>query len=112
VSGPQRLIVYALTVLGLVALVALVAVFIGFKSDTALVGALEAAGAVSAAGFAALAVLGSMRAAAESNATAKRSREALARTMRPRIHRSLSRENGTVLGKVQCSAARAAGRST
>ncbi|HEV2778389.1 MAG TPA: hypothetical protein VGX25_03220 [Actinophytocola sp.] len=100
-SRPQRLIVYALTVGGLAALFA---VFIGFKKDTALVGALEAAGAVSATGFAALAALGSMRAAAESSATARRSRAALARTMRPRIHPGVSREDG----RVQCGAGRGA----
>jgi hypothetical protein len=99
VSRPRTLIAYALVTL---AVAALFAVFIGFKGDAALVGALSAAGAVAAAGFAALAALGSMRAAAESSATAKRSREALARTMRPRVHPSASRENGKTLGKVQC----------
>jgi hypothetical protein len=105
VSGPQRLIIYTLLAAGLVALFI---VFIGVRRDTALVGALEAAGTVAAAGFAALAAVGSMRAAAESSATAKRSREALARTMRPRVHPTVSRENGTVLGKVQCGAGRGA----
>jgi hypothetical protein len=105
VSRPRRLIPYALVTL---ALVAIFAVLIGFKRDTALVGALEAAGTVAAAGFAAVAAMGSMRAAAESSATARRSREALARTMRPQIRPSLQVGNGTVHGSVQCGADRGA----
>jgi hypothetical protein len=105
VSRPRTLIGYALVTL---VVAALFAVFIGFKGDAALVGALSAAGTVAAAGFAALAAMGSMRAAADSSATAKRSREALARTMRPRIHPSVSRENGRMLGKVQCGEGRGA----
>lgn len=101
----RTLIAYALVTLAVVVLFAL---FIGFKRDAALIGALSAAGAVAAAGFAALAAMGSMRAANESSATARRSQEALARTMRPRIHPSASLENRAVLGKVHRGEGRAA----
>lgn len=99
------MIVYVLVIL---AMVALFAVLIGFRRDTALVGALEAAGTVSAAGFAALAAMGSMRAAAESSVTARRSREALARTMRPQLRPEVHIENGTVFGRVRCGEGRGA----
>ena len=99
------MITYGLVIL---AVAVLFTVFIGFKKDSSLVGALEAAGTVTAAGFAALAALGSMRAAAQSNATARRSREALAQTMRPRIVPILSRENGKVLGTLRCGEGRGA----
>ncbi len=99
------LTMYALLVLAVVALFVL---FIAFKRDAALIAALEAAGAVAAAGFAAFAAMGSMRAAAESSAAAKRSREAMAWTTRPRVQPSLSKENGTVVGKVATGDGRAA----
>jgi hypothetical protein len=105
VSRSKALIVYALTALGLVALFV---VFIAFRRDAALIAALESAGAVTAAGFAAVAAMGSMRAAAESSASARRSREAVARTMQPRLQPSVSHENGTVLGKLDRGAGRAA----
>jgi hypothetical protein len=66
-------------------LVILFAVFIAFRHDTALIGALSAAGTVAAGGFAALAAVGSMRAAAESGAAARRTREALARSAQPTV---------------------------
>jgi hypothetical protein len=96
---------YALMALGLVALFV---VFIVFRRNAALIAALEAAGAVAAAGFAAVAATASMRAAAESSASARRSREAVARTMQPRLRPSVSHENGTVLGKLDQGAGRAA----
>lgn len=95
---PKALVSYALVVLGLVALFV---VFIAFRRDAALIAALEAAGAVAAAGFAAIAAMGAMRAAAESSASAKRSREAFARTVRPRVQPSISQQNGTVLATVE-----------
>jgi hypothetical protein len=93
VSRTRILIVSAVIALATAGVFAL---FIGFRSNAPLVAALEAAGTVAAAGFAALAALGSMRAAAESSATARRSREALARTVRPRVYPSFSQEYGTV----------------
>jgi hypothetical protein len=87
-------------------LVGLCAVFIAFRSDTALIGALSAAGTVAAAAFAAVAAAGSMRAAAESSETARRAREVAARTAQPRVHPSVAREAGKALGKVQSGAGR------
>jgi hypothetical protein len=97
VSRPKALIIYALIALGLVALFV---AFIAFRRNAALIAALEAAGTVAAAGFAAVAATGSMRAAAESSASARRSREVVARTMQPRLRPGVSQENGTVLGKL------------
>ncbi|MEJ3751030.1 hypothetical protein WEI85_48435 [Actinomycetes bacterium KLBMP 9797] len=96
--------IFATYALVVVALVVLFAGFIAVKDDAALIGALSAAGAVAAAGFAAVAAVGSMRAAAESGATARRSREALARTARPRLQPSLSGTHGVV----RCSGERSA----
>jgi hypothetical protein len=62
VSRLRTLSTAAATTLGLVVLFV---VFIGFKDDTALVAALSAAGTVAAGAFAAVAAVGSMRAAAE-----------------------------------------------
>ena len=101
----KALIVYALVVIGLAALFT---VFIAFRRDAALIAALEAAGTVAAAGFAAIAATGAMRAAAESSASAKRSREAMAWTVRPRVQPSVSRQNGAVVGKVASGEGRAA----
>jgi type IV secretory pathway TrbL component len=96
---------YALLML---ALVALFVVFITFRGNAALIAALEAAGTVAAAGFAAIAAMGAMRAAAESSAAAKRSREAMAWTVRPRVQPSLSQDNGAVLGTVASGDGRSA----
>ena len=49
-----------------------------------------------------------MRAAAESSATAKRAREAVARSVRPQLQPSVVREDGKLLGKVQCGEGRSA----
>lgn len=105
VSRTKILIVY---IVGAAVTVALFVLIIGFRNDTALVGALTAAGTVAAAAFAAFAAMGSVRAAAESSAAARRSRETLARTMRPQILPSVSREGGQLLGRVQCGADRGA----
>jgi hypothetical protein len=105
VSRTQKLLVYGFWAL---AVVVLFAVFIGFKKDAALVAALSAAGTVAAAGFAAVAAMGSMRAAAESSATARRSRETLARTAQPRVTPSVVREDGTLHGRLNCGGSRAA----
>ena len=94
----QAKITYAVVILGTVALFA---VFIAFRHNAALISALSAAGAVAAAGFAALAATGSMRAAAESSNTARRSREALARTVRPRVYPVVSQREETLLGLVR-----------
>lgn len=98
-SRANALLRYALIAIGLAALFV---VFITFRSNSALIAALEAAGTVAAAGFAAFAAMAAMRAAAESSATARRSREALARAMRPWIEPSTHRENGAVLGRLRC----------
>ncbi|HSK98151.1 MAG TPA: hypothetical protein VK891_16110 [Euzebyales bacterium] len=89
-------------------MVVLFAVFIWFRNDAALVGALSAAGTVVAGGFAAIAALSSMRAAAESSASAKRSREAFARSVRPRIQPDVRRDGDRLLGAVQCGEGHAA----
>jgi hypothetical protein len=89
-------------------LVVLFVVFIGFKDDAALLAALSAAGTVAAGAFAAVAAVGSMRAAAESGAAARRSHEAMARTVRPRVRPSAQRQDGTVLGTVRCEPSRLA----
>jgi hypothetical protein len=99
VSRAKALILYALVAIGLVALFV---VFITFRGNSALIAALEAAGTVAAAAFAAIAATAAMRAAAESSATARRSREALARAMRPWIEPSTHRENGAVVGRLRC----------
>lgn len=104
-SRSKKLITALVMIAGIAALFA---AFIGFKRDAALVAALEAAGTVSAAGFAAIAAFGAMRAAAESSATARKSREAFARTARPQLHPTIARENGTVLGRVHTGETRAA----
>jgi hypothetical protein len=105
VSLPRRLVIYALIACPLAVLFV---VFIAFKRDTALMTALSAAGQVAAAGFAAIAAIGAMRAAAESSAAANRAREALARTARPRLHPSVGRADGGLVGTVQCDGRRAA----
>lgn len=96
---------YTLTVLGTVALFA---VFIAFREDAALIGALSAAGAVAAAVFAAVAAFGSVRAAAESSASARRAREAVARNAQPRLRPSVGVEGDRLLGTVSCGSARGA----
>ncbi|HEX6685820.1 MAG TPA: hypothetical protein VF062_23795 [Candidatus Limnocylindrales bacterium] len=88
------------------AAVVLFVLFIGFRHDTALVGALSAAGTVVATGFAAVAAMGSMRAAAESSATARRSHEAMARTVQPRVAPGLRAADG--VGEVRCTGSRPA----
>jgi len=105
VSRPKVRLIYLLVTLGLVVLFA---VFIAFRNNAALIAALEAAGAVAAAAFAAIAAMGAMRAAAESSAAARRSREAVARTMRPRVQPSIRQENGLVLGTVESGEGRPA----
>src|SRR5689334_8602822 len=105
VSRSRTLVVSGLMVLGVVALFV---VFIGFKDDAALVAALSAAGTVLAAGFAAIAAMGSMRAAAESSATARRAREAFARSVRPRLQPGLVRADGVLRGDLRCGPERAA----
>ena len=76
-------------------------VIIAVREHTALVSALSAAGTVAAGVFAALAALGSMRAAADSSATARRSREALARTAKPQVRPGVRADGGTLLGAVR-----------
>jgi hypothetical protein len=105
VSRSRALLVYGLTV---VTVVGLFAVFIGFRDDAALVSALSAAGTVLAAGFAAIAAIGSMRSAAESSTAARRTREAFARTVRPRLQPAVARDGGTLHGRLECGAERAA----
>lgn len=98
-SRSRTLAAYGLTLLALVVVFGL---FIGFRDNGALVGALEAAGTVAAAGFAAVAALGSMRAAAESGATARRARESQARSVRPRVYPTITRADGHTFGVVRC----------
>ena len=98
VSRNRALLNYALVV---GATVVLFAVIVAVRHDTALVGALSAAGTVAAGVFAALAALGSMRAAADSSATARRSREALARTTRPQLRPAVRAEGGALVGEVR-----------
>jgi hypothetical protein len=106
VSRSKKLITALVLIAGLAALFA---VFIGFKRDAALIAALEAAGTVAAASFAATAAFGSMRAAAESSATARKSREALARTARPHLRPTITtQENGTIFGTIRSGETRAA----
>jgi hypothetical protein len=82
------------------ATVALFVVIVAVRENTALVEALSAAGTVAAGVFAALAALGSMRAAADSSATARRSREALARTAQPAVRPEVRADGGTLVGEV------------
>jgi hypothetical protein len=96
---------YALSVLGVLALFA---VFILFRDDAALISALSAAGAVAAAVFAAVAAFGSVRAADESSAAAKRAHEAVARNAQPRLRPSFSLAGGKLLGTVSCGSHRGA----
>ena len=84
-------------------------VIIAVREHTALVSALSAAGTVAAGVFAALAALGSMRAAADSSATARRSREALARTARPQVRPEVRADGGTLLGEVRVEGQAAVG---
>jgi hypothetical protein len=105
VSRSRTLFTYALITF---ALVTLFAVFIGFRDNAALVGALSAAGTVAAGGFAAVAAVGSMRAAAESSTAARRSREAISRTARPRIQPGVREHDGRWLGELRCGADRGA----
>ncbi len=85
-----------------VATVALFALFIGFRNNTALVGALSAAGTVAAAGFAALAAFGSVRAANESSATARKAHEAMARNSRPKLSVRFTAAEGNLVGHIDC----------
>ena len=101
----RTLFIYALVTF---ALVVLFAVFIGFQHNTALVGALNAAGTVAAGAFAAVAAVASMRAAAESSTAARRAREAIARAARPRIQPGTREHDGTWLGELRCGAGRGA----
>ena len=87
-------------VLVVTATVAMFVVFVAVREHTALVSALSAAGTVAAGVFAALAALGSMRAAAESSATARRSREALARTAQPSVRPEVRADGDELLGDV------------
>jgi hypothetical protein len=96
---------YALATLGVIALFA---VFVAFRKDAALISALSAAGAVAAAVFAAIAAWGSVRAADESSAAAKRAYEAVARNAQPRLLPSFSVEDGKLLGTVSCGSNRGA----
>jgi hypothetical protein len=105
VSRQRALVVYALVG---AATVVLFVVIVAVREDTALVGALSAAGTVAAGVFAALAAMGSMRAAADSSATARRSREALARSVRPRVRPAVRASNGTLLGEVRVDGTQAA----
>lgn len=85
-----------------VGLVILFVLFIAFREDAALVSALSAAGTVAAGVFAAIAAMGSMRAAAESSASARRAREGVARAAKPRVQPSLTRDDGALIGTVTC----------
>jgi hypothetical protein len=86
-----------------VGLVVLFVMFIGFREDADLVAALEAAGTVAAAGFAAVAGVAAMRAANESSATARRARETLARSARPRISLRVEVAGDRLHGLVRCA---------
>lgn len=86
------------TGLVVVGLVVLFVVFIAFRDDAALIAALEAAGTVAAAGFAAVAGVAAMRAANESSATARRAREAQARTARPRLSPRVTVDGDRLIG--------------
>ena len=97
-SRNRVLLNYALVV---AATAVLFVVIVAVRHHTALVSALSAAGTVAAAGFAALAALGSMRAAADSSATARRAREALARSARPRVRPGVRADGGTLVGDVR-----------
>ncbi|NUT34622.1 MAG: hypothetical protein HOV79_16280 [Hamadaea sp.] len=77
------------------------AVFITFRDDAALIGALSAAGTVLAAAFAAVAAYGSVKAAAQSSASAQRAREGVARSIRPTITPSVYAQDGILFGKVE-----------
>lgn len=96
---------YALAVLGVITLFA---AFILFRNDAALISALNSAGAVAAAVFAAVAAFGSVRAADESSAAARRAHEAVARNAQPRLLPSFSIEGENVLGTVSCGSNRGA----
>jgi hypothetical protein len=100
VSPNRPLLNYVLVV---AATVALFAVIVAVREHAALVSALSAAGTVAAGVFAALAALGSMRAAAESSATARQSREALARTAQPQVRPDVRADGGTLLGEVRAA---------
>ena len=106
VSRNRALLTYVLVV---AATVAMFVVFVTVREHTALVGALSAAGTVAAGVFAALAALGSMRAAAESSATARRSREALARTAQPSVRPEVRADGGKLLGEVRVEGKAAVG---
>lgn len=90
----------ALVALGLVALFG---VFIAVRDDTALISALSAAGTVAAGVFAAVAAFGSLRAAAASNASAERAREAMVRSVRPNVEPSVSAVDTTLIGTLTCT---------
>jgi hypothetical protein len=98
VSRNRALLNYALVV---AATAALFVVIVAVREHTALVSALSAAGTVAAGVFAALAALGSMRAAADSSATARRSQESLARTARPQVRPAVRADGGTLIGDVR-----------
>jgi hypothetical protein len=76
--------------------------FVLFRRHTAFIGALAAFGQVAAAVFAAVAATQSFRAANESERTAARTTEALARVLKPRLIPGVTRENGRMLGTIAC----------
>lgn len=95
---------WLLSALVAVGLVVLFGAFIAVRDDTALIGAMSAAGTVAAGVFAAVAAFGSLRAAAASNASAQRAQEAMVRAVRPNLEPSLTVVDGTLTGTVTCTA--------
>lgn len=79
------------------------AVFIAFRDDAALIGALSASGTVLAAAFAAVAAYGSVKAATQSSVSAQRAREGVARSIRPTITPSVYAQDGFLFGKVEAT---------
>ncbi|NUO58472.1 MAG: hypothetical protein HOV71_15850 [Hamadaea sp.] len=94
---------WALSALIVVGLVVLFGSFIAVRDDTALIGAMSAAGTVAAGVFAAVAAFGSLRAAAASNASAQRAREAMVRAVRPNLEPSVTTADTTLTGNVTCT---------
>ena len=93
--SPRIFSIYAVSVLGVVALFA---VFILVRDHAGLIDALSAAGTVAAAGFAAVAALGSMRAANETRNVARHSWEAAARARQPHIRATVEDRDGQAYG--------------
>lgn len=104
----SRLKTAVLYALSAIAIAALFGLFVTFRNDAALIGALSAAGTVAATGFAAIAALASVRAASESSAAAQRAREASARAGRPSLRVRTETTDGTLQGVVECGKDRGA----